>query len=208
MPTTFDESDLKFIFSNDWVVYQYDQHPFYKALAGRGLKGVDFVGVLNGEDVILIEVKNYKIRFPSRYPPIYGKITGKKPRIVKTMVSKLAGTHRALNAINTYYQRRWWYSFANKVLKHFPHRILLKVEWYFWTFVAQKVGEGDFHLVLWLELEKEYKTMSALEIQHTHKRILGQMKNELNQKVQHLHVSNHLQHDFHQSLLVRLISSE
>lgn len=208
MPTIFNESDLKFTFNKDWIVYQYDQHPFYKALAGRGLKGVDFLGILNSKEVVLIEVKNYKIRFPSKYPPISGKITGKNPRIVQTMVAKLTGTHRALKAINTYYQRRWWYSFTSKIVEQLPLTIQLKIEWRFWTFVAEKVKKKDFHLILWLELEKEYKTMSALEIQNTRKRILGQMKSKIGQQVKHLHLVNHLNHNFNQHLHVSIIPPE
>ena len=60
---TFIESGLTFSFSKRWKVLKYDKHRFYRYLSGSGFKGVDFIGVLDEKQLVLIEVKNYKDRF-------------------------------------------------------------------------------------------------------------------------------------------------
>ena len=60
---TYQESGLEFNFDNNWVLKKYDSHPFYKSLSGANLKAVDFIGIWKNEILVLIEVKNYKIRY-------------------------------------------------------------------------------------------------------------------------------------------------
>lgn len=59
---TFNESDLKFEFSEAWWVEQYDDLTDYKNLKNvvPGSKGVDFIGILNNETLSFIEVKNFR----------------------------------------------------------------------------------------------------------------------------------------------------
>lgn len=172
MPTTFTESDLRFTFSDKWIIKAYDEHPFYKSLAGHGLKGVDFIGLLNHETVVLIEVKNYKIRFPSALPPIQNKITGDHPRIVQTMIRKAKDTKRAVRVIRKYHERQWWLRPFSFLVKMLPLHWQLKIEWNFWMTIEQKLKVDDYVLVLWMELEKEYKFFTQDDIQSAREKVV------------------------------------
>lgn len=176
MPTTFIESDLQFVFSDNWVIKAYDDHPFYKALAGNGLKGVDFIGILNQETVVLIEVKNYKIRFPTVFPPIQDKITGTTPAIVDTMLRKAVDTRRALRIFRKYYERRWWLHPFAFLIKILPVSYQLKIEWNFWLAVERKVHQRDYILTLWMELEEEYDFFSKEKIKKAREKVLEQLQ--------------------------------
>lgn len=178
MPTTFHESDLEFTFNDDWIVKAYDEHPFYKSLAGQGLKGVDFIGILNLETVVLIEVKNYKIRFPTAVPPIQDKITGDCPAIVETMKRKVADTRRALRIIRKYYQRRWWLRPLQWLLKKMPLRYQLGIEWQFWLWLEAKVAQNDYAVVLWMELEESYDFFTSQQVQQARTMTEHQLKKQ------------------------------
>ena len=68
----FEESDLVFHFNQDWVVRKYDEHRFYKTISGLGMKGVDFIGIFKAEQVVFIEIKNYRIRYEGKtLQPLY-----------------------------------------------------------------------------------------------------------------------------------------
>lgn len=179
MPTVFHESDLLFTFSDQWQIKSFDRHPFYQALAGQGLKGVDFIGVLNGEQVVLMEVKNYRVRFPTAIPPIQNKLTGASPAIVATMRRKATDTQRVLRVIRKYYQKRWWLRPARWLLRKLPLRYQLGIEWLFWLWVEDKVARGDFTLALWMELDDTYDSFDAIQLRQLRKRVQRQLRLQL-----------------------------
>jgi hypothetical protein len=175
---TYVESGLRFIFPKNWRVKKYDEHHFYRALSGSGLKGVDFIGVLNQKKLILIEVKNYKIRFPAKPPPIQEKILGLSPSLVQTMTYKVDDTFLAVNTIIKYYQRRWWYAPFLKLFDYLPIAYLLRFEWAYWTYVQRLIFEQkkQVDLVLWLELETIYEDVVEDEIETARQRIEQSLK--------------------------------
>jgi len=87
--TEFQESGLTFQFNEDWVVNKYDEHRYFRRLAGEGLKGVDFLGIYKKEELVLIEVKNYRIRYKEKPPTaIYNII--ENPEILAEKIQKKA----------------------------------------------------------------------------------------------------------------------
>ena len=57
------ESDLTFVFPDDWRVRQFDATVAYRSVSGRGIKGVDFVAISPDGALWLVEVKNYRPRY-------------------------------------------------------------------------------------------------------------------------------------------------
>jgi len=65
MPQTqkhFEESGLAFTFGERWQVGKLDEHRDYRRGLGtlEGSKAVDFLGILDGRELYLIEVKNFR----------------------------------------------------------------------------------------------------------------------------------------------------
>lgn len=68
--TRFVEGSLSFEFSADWAVEKWDETPFYRRRhqrlcgeldgKGEGTKALDFVGVHRGQELWLIEVKDFR----------------------------------------------------------------------------------------------------------------------------------------------------
>lgn len=60
--TTFVESDLKFEFSSNWWVVQYDDLTDYNNLKNtvEGSKAVDFIGILSHKTLVFFEIKNFR----------------------------------------------------------------------------------------------------------------------------------------------------
>jgi hypothetical protein len=78
MSTQLDEGQLRFVFGDEWQVERYDRgelgeqgHSYYRNQVSRlpNTKAVDFMALLNGEDVYFIEIKdfrNYRIENKTR----------------------------------------------------------------------------------------------------------------------------------------------
>ncbi len=60
--TTFIESDLKFEFSSNWWVVQYDDLTDYSKLKNtvEKSKAVDFIGILSNKTLVFFEIKNFR----------------------------------------------------------------------------------------------------------------------------------------------------
>jgi len=155
---TFYESDLQFQFDpSRWIVKKYDDHRYYQGLSSVGLKAVDFIGLLDWETVVLIEVKNYRNRPERERERILQKISGEKPRVVKSFTKKVQDTVRAIDIIGQYLQRKWLYRqlqfyFSNRIWQRFAQR-----DWIFWTLANQAIERQQVVLVLWLELSDAYE---------------------------------------------------
>jgi hypothetical protein len=161
----FLESELRFTFPKDWIVYRYDEHRFYRYLSGSGLKGVDFIAV-HQEELILIEVKNYATRFEKKdYDPMEILLTN-PAYYIKRYRRKFEDTLRLLDIINQYYNRKWWYRKLFQPFKsYFSKSSILKRETGFWSKAIEisqkKVG---VKLILWLELAPNFDNGKAKNI--------------------------------------------
>lgn len=174
MPTKklfeFRESGLVFQFDNHWVIEKYDTHRFYKTLSGAGLKGVDFLGFYE-EKLILIEVKNYRIRYHDK-PPVAIYNILENPDLLKEKVRRKAkDTIQALRVINKYYERKTFPRLFKPI-----YQLLKNTRFYtktplFWQDAFEAVQTGNYSLVLWLETQAEYPDFSAQKVQEFHTKL-------------------------------------
>ena len=151
----FKESDLSFNFSADhWVIKKYDTHRYFKILSGAGLKGVDFLGIYEGKQVVFFEVKHFHTNHPTK-PPSYLIFQDLEAFIAK-IVDKAHDLIRAISIINQYLERKWWFRLFLKSSAFFPAFLIKNRDWYFWYRVAQLMWvplKEQPTFVLWLEIE-------------------------------------------------------
>ncbi len=141
----FNESDIQFDFaSRYWAGRKYDEHTFFRGLSGAGLKGVDFVGIYRGRQLLLMEVKHFRY---SREVPITSLLAAE-------IAAKIEDTLTGITAIHQYFQRSPLYRFAEPLLGRLPAR--QRLEWPFWT-RAYQLGQDPQcrEILVWLEVEKE-----------------------------------------------------
>jgi hypothetical protein len=145
----FLESDIHFFFGSDWVVHRYDTHRYFKGLSGKGLKGVDFIGVLHQKSLVFFEIKNYNPR-PSGKGGQSLKIVQQDSEILlHAFTKKIADTFTALDAIQQYWQRRSWRRIISAFVRHLPIKYS---ESSFWHKVIELAENPDCcTAVLWLE---------------------------------------------------------
>ena len=159
--SVFKESGLTFSFNNQWFVTKFDEHRFYKLLAGRGLKGVDFIGIYKEKTLVLMEVKNYIDRYKADGINPTEVFLENPDFFLKKVEQKFEDSLRLIQIVRRFYERKWWYRmFAKKLIGKLPFTFLMQFEWGFWTVVWQLVEEGKVEKVLWLELGEESKTSS------------------------------------------------
>ena len=164
--TTFEESDLTFQFSRNWVVKKFDDHKYYRILSGYGLKGVDFIGILDQTTLVLIEVKNYKRRKESPKAPNITDILGNKPPLIDAFVYKIEDTILAINTVHKYLLRKWQFRLNQFIWKHLPIHWFTNGEWAFWERCHQILSQKkeQVHYVLWLNTDEEYDEMKTQEV--------------------------------------------
>ena len=165
----FAESGLTFQFPNDWVVFKYDEHRFYRYVSGEGLKGVDFIGIRQ-DRLFLMEVKNYGDRVDlDTYDPMENLLNTAKEQAERYR-RKLEDSLRLLEIIRLYYQRRWWY---RRVYLPFLRKPEIKSELGFWTKATElKDRPEQITFILWLELPRSYNPQRAVGIREYFKKEL------------------------------------
>lgn len=108
--TIFQESDLKFQFSDNWWVVQYDDLTDYNNLKNtvEGSKAVDFIGILGNETLTFFEIKNFrgyrienKPRLEVGHDPIEVEIAQK----VRDTLAGVAAAARNSTHLRTEWQR-------------------------------------------------------------------------------------------------------
>ncbi|MEL6832543.1 MAG: hypothetical protein AAFP77_06110 [Bacteroidota bacterium] len=161
----FIEGDLHFHFPAHWGVRKYDQQRFYKRMGGMGLKAVDFLAIdpADGGHLYLIEVKNYRTRV--REGMVFKAELKEQEELAEVVSTKYAHTLRAIEGIEVYYHRKWWY----RVLKSM---LLRSKRWQydtiFWTHVFELTNQQTSQTVLlWLETEdpaQAYRRHVAAEV--------------------------------------------
>lgn len=189
---TFNESGLDFEFDDSWVVKKYDDHRFYKRLSGVGLKAVDFIGIWKEEILVLIEVKNYKIRYQDLKQLPIQNILNDPDQLSIAIINKVEDSLSAIDAIHTAYCRKWWYRLFLPFINLFKKS---SADWPFWTMVHNLIDkEQEIWVVFWLESEfKQDALRKNLEI------TISKGLDEFTDKV---FVSNINQHPFTTSIKV------
>jgi len=164
--TTFQESDLTFQFSQNWVIKKFDNHKYYRILSGYGLKGVDFIGILNQTTLVLIEVKNYRWRKESPKAPDISDILGNQPPLIDAFAYKIEDTILAINTVHKYLLRKWTFRLNQFIWKYVPIHWFTNGEWAFWERCHQILlnNKKEVHYVLWLNTDKQYHEMDSKQI--------------------------------------------
>jgi len=163
--TTFQESDLTFQFSPNWVIKKFDDHKYYRILSGYGLKGVDFIGILNQQTLVLIEIKNYRRRKASPKAPDISDILGNKPPLTEAFAYKIEDTILAINTVHKYLLRKWGFRINQFIWKYLPIHWFTNGEWAFWERCHQiLLNKKKVHYVLWLNTDDEYEEMNAPKV--------------------------------------------
>ena len=180
---TLQESDLIFQFDDTvWQVIKYDEHPYYKKLSGKGLKGVDFIGIYKQEKVVFIEVKNFRDKHPTREEPF--KVLTETKSFINSIGDKLEDTFRAVTAIQAYLKRRWWYRVYISCQQYLPQKWFLRQDWLFWHQVfhlAQQKNQIEF--ILWLEIEERISDNGKKELSDHIDKILEEQLAEFTTEV-------------------------
>lgn len=151
------ESDLQFQFDATWLIKKYDNNRYYKIISGKGLSAVDFVGLWK-EEVVFIEVKNYRNRPIQEFGRTRSKVEGMPPPLVAIFKEKVEESIQGISVIRTYLRRKWVYSLLDNALSYSIGRwLVLRSEQLFWMYIDQKIKATPkaVRLVLWLELPDE-----------------------------------------------------
>ncbi|HMQ50083.1 MAG TPA: hypothetical protein PKA00_21860 [Saprospiraceae bacterium] len=158
----FEESGLFFCFSPDWVIKKYDQHKFYRGLSGVGLKGVDFLGIYQGQ-LVLFEVKNYRRRAAWHKDNPLDIIINDPAYLANAMSEKVLDTMTAIDAVWQYYRRKWWFRLFSPLIDRFANPNLDAA---FWAEAYQLMQQKEKLIaVLWFETEEPELKLSA-HLQH------------------------------------------
>lgn len=162
--TEFNESGLVFQFNACWVINKYDEHRYFRLLSSAGLKGVDFLGIYKKEELVLIEVKNYRIRFKKKPPLSIYRILNNPELVASKIKSKSEDTLKAIRVIYKYYQRKYFFRLIFPLLKLLRNNSHTVNTWLFWSRAYQLMNEGKIKIVFWMETEAFYPEFSKAEV--------------------------------------------
>ncbi|MCB0632222.1 MAG: hypothetical protein KDD15_20920 [Lewinella sp.] len=191
---TFEESGLRFSFASNWVVKKYDEHPYFRALSGNGLKGVDFIAIRDQRELIFIEVKNYRTRYNAKMNVSFDVNVKPAPELAFELKRKLEDTLLAIDAVLQYYHRSWWFRRFRGMWMRWP---FLQHNRAFWT-LADSLVQYHLHYVVWLALDRDdpedYEEQLIAELAKFDLHILDQMS-----------VTNTSEHIFKEEVIVKLL---
>ena len=150
--TTFHESNLAFQFNSDWQIIKFDEHRFYRLLAGQGLSGVDFLGIYKKRELVLIEVKNYVDRYKKDEDDPWSNFKKDPSIFLSPVEKKMKDSLRLIDIIYQYYQRKWWFRLLEKsnLFRLFCF-FKKQLSWVFWIKCYQLSNNNQLSKVLWLE---------------------------------------------------------
>ncbi len=196
MPTTFIESNFVFEFGKTWSVISFDQHKYFKMLSGHGLSGVDFVA-FSKEEVLLIEVKNYKRRPQSPKPPDISDLLGNPPPLAHAFQEKIQDSLQIFRVIEAYFQRKWWFSGYKKLVGIWKGFQFLHPDVYFWIQLFEQIckQENSTTAILFLEVESQYPELNPDELHQMQLQLQREMelfapKLNIQSKILHLSTSS------------------
>ncbi len=162
------ESGIQFQFGPAWAVQPYDRHRFYKSLSGRGLSGVDFLGLLGGK-LYLFEVKNFRRRQHWQTAEPIEPVLAAPQNLSQAVAKKVEDTEVGIDAIGQYYHRRPLFRWTEPWLRR---RVPPTYEWAFWARAYALLDTPEqLRAVLWLETDQ-----TSLELRQTLER---QLENHL-----------------------------
>jgi len=147
-----EESSLLFTFSDAWNIRSFDDHRYYRWLSGLGFRGVDFVGIYQNK-LVLIEVKNYRRREGMSRADAFQAVRNAPAAFALKMVEKVEDSLRIVRAVNSSYQRRWWFPLflrlPDGLKRWYPQS-------YFWH-TASKLAANPANcvFVLWLDADSD-----------------------------------------------------
>lgn len=146
----FEESGLFFAFSDAWEVRPFDDHEYYRWVSGLGVRGVDFVGIYQ-DKLVLLEVKNYRRRAGMGASDAFQAVRDNPEAFAEKMSEKVSGSIRCMRAVNSSYQRRWWFSWFERLPDRWKRR---SPRSYFWYTVAEMTHDtSNCIFILWLEAD-------------------------------------------------------
>ncbi|MCI5082230.1 MAG: hypothetical protein MRY78_11065 [Saprospiraceae bacterium] len=162
----FRESGLLFEFNGGWDIRKYDEHNYYQILAGTGLKGIDFLGIFQGANLYMFEVKNYSIRNQWQKTDPMNVVRENPDQLVEKIAQKVQDSLRLFRIIHLYYHRKWVYRnmfpLARKWYPGFR-------KWEFWTSVYElSLQPQNVHVIFWMETDRpetELKTYLQQRLQ-------------------------------------------
>lgn len=138
------ESGIRFEFaSRHWAGRKYDEHTFFRGLSGAGLKGIDFLGIHRGRQLVLLEVKHFRHS---------GKVPGAR-LLAAEIAAKIEDTLTGLDAVHQYFERNPFYRLAQPLLRRLPAR--QRLEWPFWARAYQLAqAPRQREVVVWAEVDE------------------------------------------------------
>ncbi len=169
MTKTFRESGLIFTFPENWTVVKLDEHRFYSYVSGRGYKGVDFIAIDGTGRLILLEVKNYRDRYPKDGVRPVAALLESPSLYAHNYLRKFEDSFSLIRIVHQYYQRKFWVRRVGEPFLRFGfHPWLLRFDWVFWWKVYQNRMAGSKHtrLVLWLELDEGVLSEQLASLRH------------------------------------------
>lgn len=147
----FIESGLHFRFSEQWVIKKYDAHRFYQGLSGSGLKGMDFLGILE-EELFLFEVKNFRRRQLWQRENPLDAVMFEPAAFAEEIAFKVEDTLLGIDAIWQYYNRKWLF---RRLLPAFRLLPVTDNDWRFWARAYSLMQKPEqVRVVLWMETEQ------------------------------------------------------
>lgn len=149
----FQESDLTFDFPASWRVRAFDNHRFYQAISGQGLKAVDFVILHPDGKLWLMEVKNYQPRQDEAGAP-YPLTLPTPQELADQLGQKLVDSRRILRIIDRYYQRKWYYRWRLSWSAWWPFP-KPDSDLLFWNEAAVRLAQEQDVPILFLQLEAQ-----------------------------------------------------
>lgn len=148
----FEESGLLFTFSDAWNVWAFDDHRYYRWLSGRGLRGVDFIGLYQGK-LVLMEVKNYRRREGMSKTDAFQAVRKDPASFSMKLMGKVKDSLRIVQAVNNAHRRRWWFPLFLRLPDTWKRRF---PQTYFWHVASQlALDPANCTFVLWLDADSD-----------------------------------------------------
>jgi len=167
--SNFKESGLQFSFPKNWRVIKFDEHRFYKYVHGIGLKGVDFIGIKENGELLLIEVKNYADRFPQDGLFPYAALLENPIPFAEQIAQKFEDSFQLIEVIHKYYLRKFWFrKVAMRLMPFLPNNFVSKYDWGFWLKVYEQCANQttEIDLVWWIEVGPKVSTTQRFNLHH------------------------------------------
>lgn len=139
----FTESGFRFSFPASWRVIRYDAHRHFRRFSGIGYKGVDFLALSPGRELVLLEVKNLA-QYPAErdWPILLEELTD-------SVGQKVEDTLQGIDAVGRRYRSRWWHPWLHPLTRW--ESLANRWEWHFWERAAAMAAEPKkISVILWL----------------------------------------------------------